>query len=90
MNTTLFTIYLNMMKAIITLIITTTKALYNAVKPIITIPSDSSIMDNVMKNEKELDAIFQEYNGRLLNLLSSIEQKVKDELTVKEVIVKRQ
>jgi len=90
MITTLFTIYFNMMKAIITLIVTTAKALYNAVKPIIKIPSDSSIMDNVMKNEKELDAIFQEYNGRLLNLLSSMEQKVKDELTAHEVIVKRQ
>ena len=87
MIATLLTAYINILKAVVSLMTTTAQSVFQAVKPTITIPLGENLMGQVANNSVALNNTVDHYQGRIVNLLQKLEDKVKNEMTMKEIVL---
>ena len=87
MIATLLTEYLNILKAVVSLMATSAQSVVQAVKPVITIPLGENLMEQVSNNSEALDNTVDYYQGRIVNLLQKLEDKVKNDMTIKELVL---
>ena len=78
MIATLLTAYINILKAVVSLMTTSAQWVF------ITIPLGENLMEQVSNNSEALNNTVDYYQGRLVNLLQKLEDKVKNEMTMKE------
>ena len=86
MIATLLTAYINILKAVVSLMTTSAQSVFQAVKPTITIPLGENLMEQV-SNNWALNITVDYYQGRIVNLLQKLEDKVKNEMTMKEIVL---
>ena len=87
MITTLITAYINILKASVSLLTTTFQMAYQAIKPTITIPLGEKLNFNVSDNTEALNKTVDYYQEKMVNTLKRIEEKLKHEMTVKELVI---
>ena len=87
MITTLITAYINILKASVSLLTTTFQMVYQAVKPTITIPLGEKLNFNVSDNTEALNKTVDYYQEKMVNTLKRIEEKLKNEMTIKELVI---
>ena len=87
MIATLLTAYINILKAVVSLMMTSAQSVFQAVKPTITIPLGENLMEQVSKNSEALNNTVDYYQGRIGNLLQELGDKVKNEMTMKEIVL---
>ena len=88
MIATLLTAYINILKAVVSPMTTSAQSIFQAVKPTITIPLGENLMEQVSNNSEALNNTVDDYQGRILNLLQKLEDKLKNEMTMKEIVLK--
>ena len=67
---------------------TSAQSIFQAVKPTITIPLGENLMERVSNNSEALNNTVDYYQGRIVNLLQTLEDKLKNEMTIKEIVLK--
>ena len=82
------TAYINILKAVVSLMTTSAQSIFQAVKPTITIPLGDNLMEQVSDNSEALNNTVDYYQGRIVNLLQKLEDKLKNEMTMKEIVLK--
>jgi hypothetical protein len=82
MIATLLTAYINILKAVVSLMTTSAQSVFQAVKPAITIPLGENLMEQVSNNSEALINTVDYYQGRIVNLLQKLEDKVKNDMTM--------
>ena len=87
MIATLLTAYINIMKAVLSLMTTSAQSVFQAVKPVITIPLGEKLMEQVSNKSEALNNTVDYYQGRIVNLLQKLEDKVKNEMTMKDIVL---
>ena len=87
MIATLLTAYINILKAVVSLMTTSAQSVFQAVKPTIAIPLGENLMEQVSNNSEALNNTVDYYQGRIVNLLQKLEDKVKNEMTMKEIVL---
>ena len=87
MIATLLTAYINILKAVVSLMTTSAQSVFQAVKPTITIPLGENLMGQVANNSEALNNTVDYYQGRIVNLLQKLEDKVKTDMTMKELVL---
>ena len=88
MIATLLTAYINILKAVVSLMTTSAQSIFHALKPTITIPLGENLMEQVSNNSEALTNTVDYYQGRIVNLLQKLEEKLKNEMTMKEIVLK--
>ena len=86
MIATLLTAYINILKAVVSLMTTLAQSVFQALKPTITIPLRENLMEQVSNNSEALNNTVDYYQGRIVNLLQKLEEKVKNEMTMNEIV----
>ena len=81
------TAYTNILKAVVSLMTTSAQSVFQAVKPVITIPLGENLMEQVSNNSEALNNTVDYYQGRIVNLLQKLEDKVNTEMTMKEIVL---
>ena len=81
------TAYINILKAVVSLMTTSAQSIFQAAKPTITIPQGENLMEQVSNNSEALNNTVDYYQGRIVNLLQKLEDKVKNEMTMKEIVL---
>ena len=87
MTATLLTAYINILEAVVSLMTTSPQSVFQAVKPTITIPLGENLMEQVSNNSEALNNTVDYYQGRIVHLLQKLEDKVKNDMTMKEVVL---
>jgi hypothetical protein len=87
MIATLLTAYINILKAVVSLMTTSAQSVFQALKPTITIPLGENLMGQVANNSVALNNTVDYYQGRIVNLLQKLEDKVKNEMTMNEIVL---
>ena len=87
MITTLLTAYIHILKAVVSLMTTTAQSVCQAVQPTITIPLGENLMGQVANHSVALNNTVDYYQGRIGNLLQKLEDKVKNDMTMKELVL---
>ena len=87
MIATLLTAYISSLKAVVNLMTTTAQSVFQALKPTITIPLGENLMGQVANNSVALNNTVDYSQGRIVNLLQKLEDKVKNEMTMKEIVL---
>ena len=88
MIATLLTAYINILEAVVSLMTTSAQSIFQAVKPTITIPLGENLMEQVWTNSEALNNTVDCYQGRIVHLLQKLEDKLKSEMTMKEIVLK--
>ena len=86
MIATLLTAYINILRAVVSPMTTSAQSVFQALKPTITIPLGENLMEQVSNNSEALNNTVDYYQGRIVNLLQ-LEDKVKNEMTMKEIVL---
>ena len=86
MIATLLTAYINILKTVVSLMTTSAQSVFQALKPTITVPLGENLMEQVSNNSEALNSTVDYYQGRIVNLLQKLEDKVKNEMTMKEIV----
>ena len=81
MIATLLTAYINILKAVVSLMTTSAQSVFQALKPTITIPLGENLMGQVANNSVALNNTVDYYQGRI------VEEKVKNEMTMNEIVL---
>ena len=89
MIATLLTAYINILKAVVSLMTTSAQSVFQAVKPVITIPLGENLMEQVSKNSEALNNTVDYYQRRIVNLLQKLDDKVKNDMTMKERVLRK-
>ena len=87
MIATLLTAYINILKAVVSLMTTSAQSVFQAVKPVITIPLGDNLMQPVSNKLEALDNTVDYYQGLIFNLPEKLEDKVKNDMTMKEIVL---
>ena len=87
MIATLLTAYINILKAVVSLMTTSAQSIFQALKPTITIPLGENLMGQVANNSVALNNTVDYYQGRILNLLPKLEDKAKNDMTMEEIVL---
>ena len=64
------------------------QSVFQAVKPVITLPLGENLMGQVANNLEALNNTVDYHQGRIVNLLQKLEDKLKNEMTMKEIVLK--
>ena len=83
----ILTAYINILRAVVSLMATSAQSVFQALKPTITIPLGENLMEQVSNNSEALNNTVDYYQGRIVNLLQKLEDKVKNEMTMKEIVL---
>ena len=87
MIATLLTAYINILKAVVSLKPTSAQSVFQAVRPTITIPLGENLMGQVANNSVAHNNTVDYYQGWIVNLLQKLEDKVKNDMTMKELVL---
>ena len=87
MIATLLTAYINILKAVVSLMTTTAQSVFQALKPSITIPLGENLIGQVANHSEALNNTVDYYQGRIVNLLQKLQDKVKNDMTMKELVL---
>ena len=77
----------NIIKAVVCLMTTSAQSIFQAVKPTIAFPLGENLMEQVSNNLEALNNTVDYYQGRIVNLLQKLEDKVKNDMTMKEIVL---
>ena len=88
MIATLLTAYINILKAMVSLMTTSAQSVFQALKPTITIPLGDNLMEQVSNYSEALNNTVDYYQGRIVNLIQKLEDKVKNEMTMKAIVLR--
>ena len=81
------TAYIKIIKAVVRLMATSAQSVFQAVKPAITIPLGETLMEQISNKSEALNNTVDYYQGRIVNLLQKLEDKVKNDMTMREIVL---
>ena len=79
--------YINILKAVVSLMTTSAESVFQAVKPVTTIPLGENLMEQVSNKSEAVNNTVDRYQWRIVNLLHKLEENVKNEMTMKEIVL---